>query len=1481
MADFKKALKAVIGGKLEEKKFSSRMDMLLRQSPKATTVVLEELEKARTSYNMQADMYTRLRDKAERVAEETGVLKASDLKKRGIAQDKAPEPEIEVPGVSDGTVDFALDEAGDNREPTATKAASTGWTEASSKEETESDQLDIGSVIKHRFKLLEVLGEGGMGKVFKGIDLLKQEARDRNPYVAIKLLNEDFKQHPEAFISLQRESSRQQKLAHPNIATVYDFDRIGTSGSQVYLTMELLEGVALNDFIREKTRPIGGLSFEKAFPMIRGLGEALSYAHEQNIVHSDFKPGNSFFCKDGNMKVLDFGIARAAKNPITGDSEKTLFDPGKLGALTPAYASLEMLEGEEPDPRDDIYALGCVSYELLTGKHPFGKMPATVARENKLSPPSIKGLKAKQNRALKHSVAFHRKDRSPSVSSFVEELEGKANWHKNPLFLASTAIVLLAGIAFFPVKEYLHQEKIQKTILQMQDNQDYVGEMLGRLDSYSEQDRKLIIEETRKPIQQYYESKVNYVIQTEEGRYNFTRANELLGEVHILYPDSRWLEAFMMRVQTRKDQLLYELNKRYLQLLESPDGLLTSQEQINKVLDQIGLVSPSHHLLKDQRRVNAYWEVAKGELEKGRYPIALHSVNSGLEIAPDDRRLLNLKGKIEREQRIALLEAEVNRTLPGLKKLEDYLGIEQKITELVALAPGSEAVTLLALQTKDVLQEKVADIRASGSRVDAESTVKTYGKLLSALQFGRALSELKLLHLTGTKRQQVIQEILGESQEGIERLLKNPMLGNPDWQNGLRAALQQLAALLPVNDPFLPETHKRIASLHIVAADRLLQQQRYEEAINMLESAIQLAPSVNVLKEKEQEILTAQNEFQRKKEEEQRLARLESDKETMQVALKAQTPDSMAAARKILGQLQQALPPGDPYLTDQAPALFEATYLSLSKARADQKQFAEALKFLQVGLEVVPDSTRLKQLEREYRVEKADLELKKVFREDFDFSSESIAKTRSFLEQEAPSRYARLLAESVEVLTKRIQGLAEQKPEQARALAEQALKVFPDQVSLRELRDSFNVIPWENQDEAKQALRDGQLSQAQKLLEQAPKSHPDFNPFQERLEKQIEQATLASNEFQKLLGQAGDDQAKLRAAQSKLQRARQIWKDNQKFQLEWVELDDKLRRLQAAPRQSRIRRQEADLFEEAPPSPAPRPRAAPVENPASTTAPTPAAPAREQVTRQQSNEQQASEPTANEQQASEPQANVAPAPTPSPATNVKAWQPLSSPAECTTKLAGYGRRIRAVCYDMISSQHRGPDLVVVPAGGNLEKPFAIGKYEISQHDYNKYCFFSKKCKPIPSSQKDKNAPLTNLSIKFINEYLAWLSQRTNKNYRLPTSSEWEYAAQANASSMTASQISAVRRNLNCQVVQNNQILKGLAPLSVRSGTANGWGLNNYLGNVQELVSDSGVLAARGGSHKDSLQDCQIDLRRAHDGAPSLVTGFRVVREEIY
>lgn len=270
--------------------------------------------------------------------------------------------------------------------------------------------------LKNRFIFEEMLGAGGMGMVYKAKDLLKVEAQDRDPFVAIKVLGDEFKSHPEAFIALQRESRKTQRIAHPNIVNVFDFDK---DGDTVFMTMEFLDGKPLDKLISQYKAT--GLPESEVWSILEGISAALIYAHGEKIIHSDFKPGNIFVTNKGVAKVFDFGIARAvaATEAHEDDPEdKTIFDAGNLGALTPAYASKEMLEGLEPDVRDDIYALGCIAYEMFTGKHPFDRVHANEAARLGLKPERIPQLTKAQWRALEKSLAFERENRIATVDEF-------------------------------------------------------------------------------------------------------------------------------------------------------------------------------------------------------------------------------------------------------------------------------------------------------------------------------------------------------------------------------------------------------------------------------------------------------------------------------------------------------------------------------------------------------------------------------------------------------------------------------------------------------------------------------------------------------------------------------------------------------------------------------------------------------------------------------------------------------------------------------------------------------------------------------------------------------------------------------------------------------------------------------------------------------------------------------------------------------
>jgi hypothetical protein len=306
----------------------------------------------------------------------------------------------------------------------------------------------VGDTLNGRFVLEECIGFGGMGTVYKALDLRKLEASDRKPYIAIKVLNVQFRGHPKSLIALQREARKAQALAHPNIVSVYDFDR---DGAMVYLTMEYLTGKPLSQVLRAPG--FSGLPYPEVMRIVTGMGNALAYAHARGFVHCDFKPGNVFLTDSGNVKVIDFGIARVFQK-TEDDVDVTVFDPGSLGALTPAYASPEMLEHREPDPRDDIYALGCITYELLTGRHPFNRMSAVQARGAGMRPQRPPNLGRAKWHALRCALAFEREQRTPSVERFLREIGEPKLMSRYALIGASAvgiigfAVLALAGLRY-------------------------------------------------------------------------------------------------------------------------------------------------------------------------------------------------------------------------------------------------------------------------------------------------------------------------------------------------------------------------------------------------------------------------------------------------------------------------------------------------------------------------------------------------------------------------------------------------------------------------------------------------------------------------------------------------------------------------------------------------------------------------------------------------------------------------------------------------------------------------------------------------------------------------------------------------------------------------------------------------------------------------------------------------------------------------
>jgi hypothetical protein len=423
MASLARVIHDFQNGELSRDEFVAQLDSTLTTAGLSPIQLLEMLDAAHRKAPLPDDLYVEVRRRIEQLSvsnvaaggEETGVQTTVEV--------------LSVPSASAGRA--------------ANAAAAAGV--------VGHDQIKgTGDTLNNRFVLEECLGVGGMGTVYKALDLRKLEASDRKPYLAIKVLNVQFRGNPNSLVALQREARKAQVLAHRNIITVYDFDR---DGPIVYLTMEYLSGKPLSQLLR--TPGYQGMPVRAALPIVRGMCAALAYAHERGFVHCDFKPANVFLTTSAEVKVIDFGIARVFQRPEE-ESDATVFDPGSLGALTPAYASPEMIEHREPDPRDDIYALGCITYELLTGHHPFDRLSATQARNADFKPQRPPNLDAKQWRALRAALSFDRATRMSSVTRFIAEFDNEARAEKSGTLakvgLASFAGVCAAAVGVFALR---------------------------------------------------------------------------------------------------------------------------------------------------------------------------------------------------------------------------------------------------------------------------------------------------------------------------------------------------------------------------------------------------------------------------------------------------------------------------------------------------------------------------------------------------------------------------------------------------------------------------------------------------------------------------------------------------------------------------------------------------------------------------------------------------------------------------------------------------------------------------------------------------------------------------------------------------------------------------------------------------------------------------------------------------------------------
>ena len=211
--------------------------------------------------------------------------------------------------------------------------------------------MNEGMLLNNRYQLLERLGAGGMSDVFRARDLMLERS------VAIKVLHENYSNDTAFQQRFRQEARAAANLSHPNIVTVHDF---GFDHGQLFIVMEHIPGKDLKTLLRQR----GRYSVEEAIPLIVQACAGIGYAHRAGLVHCDIKPHNMIVSPDGRLKVTDFGIARAMSTILPDERADVVWG-------SPQYFSPEQAVGEPPSPASDVYSLGVVLYEVLTGALPF------------------------------------------------------------------------------------------------------------------------------------------------------------------------------------------------------------------------------------------------------------------------------------------------------------------------------------------------------------------------------------------------------------------------------------------------------------------------------------------------------------------------------------------------------------------------------------------------------------------------------------------------------------------------------------------------------------------------------------------------------------------------------------------------------------------------------------------------------------------------------------------------------------------------------------------------------------------------------------------------------------------------------------------------------------------------------------------------------------------------------------------------------
>lgn len=1344
---------------------------------------------------------------------------------------------------------------------TPTQTSASTWSKPFQESSTD-ESVGVGTVIKDRFKLVEFVGRGGMGDVYKAEDLRRIDAGDVESEVAIKLLNKDFKDHPESLRTLQREARKTQSLAHPHIVNVYDFDR---DKSHVFMTMEFMHGKPLNEVIKKKKL---GFEASLAKKLILELCEGLQYAHKKGVVHSDLKPSNIFLIKNTELKIFDFGIARAANIGQGKDTKADTFDAGLIGALTPSYASPEMLdENASASVKDDIYALGCIVYEILTGSHPFlkkgKKLPANVAMKEGLVPEKIKSLNNSQQIALNKCLAFDRKKRIKSVEEFKQTFFGtKSPFSAKNMAMGLTASVIAVGGIFLAINHQSNKE-INELLSLIEDNESVALQQRLNEILRDDEENQIKIFENRKvedSLKDYIEKKA--IEHAENDAYSL--ALETLNLSKSIYPDSIEVDLLYKKIDEAQKARIIEIYAELDNILDSSANTLQHYQLLPLIIKKLRNVDNQNARLENSQPlfslaegirdllVKENYETALGMIEAGR--LIISSSNAFSEFTPqfesfferaNELQLNDAKNKRVTELLTKLQVNSANNDLPGI----DYQNDRAALIELFELAPGKDVVIALRAQVEAAFDSTLKEQFQQANWPEAANIAQQFEPLISKAKFNNALIQIE------NRRANFITDL-------TRQVRKIQDFADNDQPQKAQEIFSKLD-VTQFGEKKILRLNNEIASSWLRIARKSAGVNLWDDANDAIEKGLLLNASSQVkdLFAKEKlAILDKQALIKKQSQEQERLVAEQAKQKKIDgyknnILERLQEKDITLATLSVINESLIGLEKesaNNPLLQSVPIQLNEK--LTAHILEMGEEDVDGALQFANDAVEFLPNKAslndtiaylenKLKAQEDAKRVQRLRLQEQKIYsaiaaaKTLSDFTR--IEKALNELANSEPER-SQLNSVTSAMISRLIVFSDEFKNEarfvQAKNAVNWAKRLGADEQEIANYLEKINAAETQRENEIKRQRRDSKIQS----LTQSLVAYLQASEFKnaERVKAQVMSMGNVPEATYKQIDKAFTDayldssdkyyqQLDISNAEFWLQRAKNIAENDPRI----APLQSKYRAVKSilnavdknAELALKLKQSALEMF----PNDSVI-KAIEIELPTTNSA--------EDAVKGSGNAKLT-------------------------ITSTKVGTSSKSVA-CTRNMVGQGRR--STCRDEIKDELFGPYLIVLPKEQGENKHIAISKYEVRVGEYNAFCRQTVSCSPL---SKDEMLPVTDITLKQIKAFTTWLSNSTDSTYRLPTVSEWRFAATANGKKP---------KFKNCTGDENGGSLK---PVNyMKAEASNSWGFTHYLGNAQEVATVINGFALLGGHYKDDNAMCNTQFSRLVSGDVEKITGFRVVKE---